>query len=94
MKGLALSASLDGKDFELAKQLASKLDAHSLSFNEQINTLWSLCNLQQYDTPLAENLVKAINGLNFERLDHDIKYDEYVKLLDIHNALKIEAPKA
>jgi len=30
---------------------------------------------------------------NFERLDNDVKYEEYLKLLDIHNALQYEAPK-
>ena len=30
---------------------------------------------------------------NFERLDNDVKYEEYLKLLDIHYALQFEAPK-
>jgi hypothetical protein len=33
-----------------------------------------------------------MNEYNFERIEHDIKYDEFNKLLDIHNALKFEAP--
>ncbi len=28
--------------------------------------------------------------MNFERVDSDVKYEEYLKLLDIYNALRIE----
>jgi len=34
-----------------------------------------------------------LNSLNFERLDNDVKYEEYLKLLDIYNAIQFEAPK-
>jgi len=34
-----------------------------------------------------------LNSLNFERLDNDLKYEEYLKLLDIYNALRFDAPK-
>ena len=37
--------------------------------------------------------LKLLNQLNFERLDNDIKYEEYLRLLDIHNALRFESPK-
>lgn len=33
------------------------------------------------------------NSLTFERLDHDLRYDEYRKILDVIQALRIEAPK-
>ena len=29
---------------------------------------------------------------SFERIEHDIKYEEYIKLKDIFNALRIEGP--
>jgi hypothetical protein len=40
---------------------------------------------------LAEGL-KELNSLSFERLDNEMKYEEYMKLLDIHHALRFEAP--
>ena len=36
--------------------------------------------------------MKLLNTFNFERMDNDLKYEEYLKLFDIHNALKFEAP--
>ena len=65
----------------------------NLTFTEQIDSIWSLCALQLYDTKALESLIKNLNGLNFERLDNELRYEEYMKMLDIHNALKIEAPK-
>jgi hypothetical protein len=40
-----------------------------------------------------KGLVNMLNKLSFERLDHDLKYEEYIKLLDVHQALKLEAPE-
>lgn len=37
--------------------------------------------------------MKNVNALKFERLDNDLKYSEFNALLDVYNALKIEAPK-
>lgn len=35
-----------------------------------------------------------MNNINFERLDHDLRYDEFNKIIDIINALTLEAPKS
>lgn len=34
-----------------------------------------------------------LNTLSFERLENDVSYEEYLKLLDIHNALRFESPR-
>jgi len=40
--------------------------------------------LQLYDTKTLEVLIKNhLNVLNFERLDNELRYEEYMKLLDI-----------
>jgi uncharacterized protein (DUF433 family) len=64
-----------------------------LSFSELIDSLWSLSALQLYDARTYAGALKHLNSLSFERLDNDLKYDEYLKLLDVYNALRFEAPK-
>ena len=91
--GLAESPVSDDKIRQLSRKLSTKLDPSNLTFTEQIDSIWSLCALQLYDTKALESLIKNLNGLNFERLDNELRYEEYMKMLDIHNALKIEAPK-
>lgn len=49
--------------------------------------------LCEYDNKIVGNLVKILNNLNFERVDHDLRYDEFQKIIDIFYALKYEAPK-
>jgi len=36
--------------------------------------------------------LRQINQLNFERVDSEVKYEEFQKIADIYNALKIESP--
>jgi hypothetical protein len=43
--------------------------------------------LQLYDANSFRSALNALNSFNFERLDNDVKYEEYLKLLDIHYAL-------
>ena len=93
LRGLAESASLDDRAKQLSQRLAARLDASSLSFPELIDTLWSLSALQQYEARSFQAALAQLNALNFERVDNDLKYDEYMKLLDVHNALRFESPK-
>lgn len=53
--------------------------------------MWSLCALQQYDAPALKKLCKAFEVLEFERLAYEIKVEEFTKLMDIMNALKLES---
>jgi hypothetical protein len=39
-----------------------------------------------------KTLVKLVNGYTFERIENDISYEEFNKLTDINNALRIESP--
>lgn len=55
--------------------------------------MWSLCALQLYESKALAAGLKHLNSINFERLDNNIQYEEFLKLLDIYNALKFEAPK-
>lgn len=55
--------------------------------------MWSLSALQLYDAKAFPQLLKQLNQLNFDRIDNDLKYEEYLKLLDVYNALQFEAPK-
>lgn len=93
LRGLAESASLDDRAKQLSQRLAARLDASSLSFPELIDTLWSLSALQQYEARSFQASLAQLNALNFERVDNDLKYDEYMKLLDVYNALRFESPK-
>lgn len=93
LRGLAESASLDDRAKQLSQRLAARLDASSLSFPELIDTLWSLSALQQYEARSFQAALAQLNALNFERVDNDLKYDEYMKLLDVYNALRFESPK-
>ena len=49
--------------------------------------------LNLYDARSFQQALAQLNSFNFERLDNDLKYEEYLKLLDIHNALRFDAPK-
>lgn len=49
--------------------------------------------LQLYDAKAFRSALNSLNSFNFERLDNDVKYEEYLKLLDIHYALQFDAPK-
>jgi hypothetical protein len=91
---LALSGNLSKASEELAKTLASKLNTEELTFSKQLDSLWSLCLLQIHDTPTTKSLLKTLNGLNFERLDQELKYEEFLKVFDIYNSLKFEAPSS
>ena len=93
LKGLAESASLDDRAKQLSQRLANRLDVSSLSFTELIDTLWSLSALQHYEARSFQAALAQLNTLNFERIDNDLKYDEYMKLLDVYNALRFESPK-
>lgn len=42
---------------------------------------------------MIEELLKKLNMITFERLDNELKYQEFVKILDISNALKLEGPR-
>lgn len=53
--------------------------------------LWALCALKQYDSKGVATIVRNFNKLNFERLDHDLRYEEFVKMIDVINALQLEA---
>lgn len=91
--GLAQSPALNDKGRQLGQKLAEKLDVSTLSFSEQLDAIWSLCALQVYECKALKEGLKLLNTYNFERLDNDLRYEEYVKLIDIYNALKIEAPQ-
>jgi hypothetical protein len=45
-----------------------------------------------YESKALHNILKHFNTLNFERLDNDLRYKEYDKLMDVIQALKLEAP--
>lgn len=49
--------------------------------------------LQLYDAKAFQTALNQLNTFTFERLDNDIKYEEYLKLLDVHYALQFDAPK-
>lgn len=49
-----------------------------------------MCALQLYDAPALGQIVHTFNSYNFERLDHDLRYEEYKKITDVVNALKYE----
>ena len=55
--------------------------------------LWALCALQLYDSPTTLKLVQNFNKYTFERIDHDLKFEEFAKFIDIINAMKLEGPK-
>ena len=93
LKGLAESASLDDRAKQLSQRLAARLDPTSLTFPDLVDALWSLSALQLYDARSFQNALAQLNALNFERVDQDLKYDEYIKLLDVYNALRFESPK-
>ena len=38
--------------------------------------------------------VERLNSLSFERVDSEVKYEEYLRLTDIHHALRLEAPES
>lgn len=64
-----------------------------MTFKEQLDALWSMSALQLYDSKAFSSALNSLNSFTFERLDNDVKYEEYLKLLDIHNALQFDAPK-
>ena len=90
---MAESPSNDERAKQLSQRLATRLDTTSLSFPELVDALWSLAALQQYEAKSFQAGLAQLNGLNFERIDNDLKYDEYIKLLDVYNALRFESPK-
>ncbi|CDW84758.1 UNKNOWN [Stylonychia lemnae] len=91
--GLAQSSTLDENAKELAKKLTQKVNHNQYTFSEQINIMWALCALQQYESQALRNIIKSFNKLNFERLDNDLRYREYDRLMEAIQALKLEAPK-
>ena len=93
LRGLAESTSLDERAKQLRQRLARRLDASSLSFTELIDILWSLSALHQYEARSFQAALAQLNALNFERVDNYLKYDEYMKFLDVYNALRFESPK-
>ena len=94
LKGLAESPSVDDKSKQLSQRLVNRLETASLTFKEQIDALWSMSALSLYDSKAYQTALSQINSYNFERLDNDVKYEEYLKLLDIFNALQFDAPKS
>ena len=91
LMGLALSSTQDAKSQELAKKLAKQIKPHTFEFAEQIDILWSLCALQLYNEPVVQELLSIFEIFEFERVQHEIKYEELIKLMDIMNALKLES---
>jgi hypothetical protein len=94
LKGLAESANVDDKSKQLSQRLVNRLDISSLTFKEQLDALWSMSALSLYDSKAYQSALNQINSYNFERLDNDVKYEEYLKFLDIFNALQFDAPKS
>lgn len=47
--------------------------------------------MEQYESRGLAQIVRHFNRLSFERLDHDLRYEEFNKILDVLNALQIEA---
>jgi len=92
LKGLAECPTLTDKGRELARQLLPKIHPKNLTFPQQVDTLWSLCALKEYDNKAVSGLCDAINELSFERVDNDLQYEEFLKVVDIYNALELEAP--
>jgi hypothetical protein len=85
---------LDDKLRLLSSRLSQHLDPTTFtSFSDHLTAVWSLCALQQYDAPALGQSLKYINSLTFERLDNDLKYEEYLRLVDVHNALRFESPR-
>jgi hypothetical protein len=74
----------------LASQLSARLDISNLSFSQLVDATWSLCALELYHSKALAKAIEQINRVSFERVDNEVKYEEYLKLLDIFNALKIE----
>lgn len=73
--------------------MANRLDTSALTFKDQLDALWSLSALQLYDAKAFQTALNQLNTFTFERLDNDLKYEEYLKLLDVHYALQFDAPK-
>jgi hypothetical protein len=48
--------------------------------------------IKEYDNNVTKQLLNTLNNLPFERVQHDIKYEEFQKIQDIHLALKTEKP--
>jgi hypothetical protein len=92
LKGLAESPSLDDKAVQLSQRLSARLDVSNLPFSVLIDAAWSLCALQLYESKALSLAVAKLNSINFERVDSDLKYQEYLKLTDVYNALRFEAP--
>ena len=74
LMGLAQSATINDKSKELAQKLSKKILLKHLSFTEQVDALWALAALQQYESPVMLQLVQLFNKLTFERIDHDIRF--------------------
>lgn len=87
LRGLAESASIDDKGRQLSQRLANRLDTSDLTFSEKLDALWSMSALQLYEAKAYHSTLNYFNSLSFERLDNDVKYEEYMKLLDVYNAL-------
>lgn len=47
----------------------------------------------EYENKACNQILGTLNKLKFERVDHELKYEDYLKMIDIYNALEIEAPK-
>jgi hypothetical protein len=92
LRGLAESPSVSEKANQLAKSLAARLEVTKLPFSELVDAAWSLCSLELYQSKALAKALDQLNRINFERVDNDLKYQEYQKLLDVYNALRFEGP--
>ena len=67
---------------ELLKVIAAKIDVNSLSFKQQVDVLHALsvCSSSvagALKVPLFGKLMKKIDLLNFERVDHELTHGQY-----------------
>ena len=51
-----------------------------------------MCLLGEYDNPQIVQLVSILNNYNFERIENDLSYNEFLQISDIYKALKFEGP--
>jgi hypothetical protein len=91
--GLAMNPYSNYNTSDLGRILVKSIkNVDNLSFNEELNLLWSLCALGLYDNPVSRQLVKSLNKLPFERLDNELTFTQLELIIDISNSLKIESP--
>jgi len=53
-------------------------DASELSCVQQIDLLWSLCSLGQYDSRVVAPILTHLNHISFERLDNELPYNSFL----------------